>query len=81
MDAGGIDVAFCPEVLGPLGRLVGPRFEPSPGLAVRIGARGLYVRGAAVADGWWRHGCIEPWAQDQGWLYLGFSWQMEEGLS
>lgn len=76
MDLGAADMLFCPEVLGPVGRLTHakeggrPRFRASPDLSVRVNPEGVFVRGAALADGWWRDGTIQPLWGGGGWLKI-----------
>ncbi len=82
MDAGSSQVLFHPAVLGPLGRVVPagkgsvgiPLFDGvlsfSDGLEARADADGVWVRGAALADGYWRWGRIEPWTAPGGWYRL-----------
>lgn len=87
IEVGTGDLVFCPEVLGPLGhiaaegagpRLAFPRFTVSPNLSLRVDQSGLYVRGAALADGWWRHGSIEPISSEGGWLFIPLGLSEEE---
>ncbi len=77
MDVGTADILFCAEVLGPVGRLTGhakeggrPRFWASPGLSVRVDPEGIFVRGAALADGWWHNGAVQPLKGGGGWLKI-----------
>lgn len=87
MDVGESCLLYCPEVLGPLGRIVGAgldwengRFEVSPGTAVQVVEAGILVRSAALADGWWRHGRIEPWSAEGGWLFIRTNWPLLKGV-
>lgn len=80
IDVGPSVVLFCPEILGPLGRVVhtpgegpplfGGRLEVSDGIGWRVSQGVLWVRGTGLADGFWRHGRIEPWSEESGWWAL-----------
>ncbi|MCL5116471.1 MAG: hypothetical protein M1272_04910 [Firmicutes bacterium] len=89
MDLGDEVVFFCPEVLGPLGRVVmgeagegprlfGGRVEFSESLAWQIAEDGLYLRGTTLADGFWHHGRIEPLTGEQGWYRLPVGGPIQE---
>jgi len=84
MEGNGIALAFCPEVLGPLGRVVRDGWDThlllGPGLQGRTVDRGILLRGAALADGYWRGGLIEPWpAFPEGWCWLPIRIEIREG--
>lgn len=85
VDIGRHCLLFCAEVLGPVGKAELRQgvwqFTASPGLAVRAtDDGGLALRGAALADGWWRFHHIEPFAGDGGWLSLPREWPFEEEM-
>ncbi|NMP23045.1 hypothetical protein [Sulfobacillus harzensis] len=80
MALGTTTILFCPPVLGPLGVLrtdgngfsVGPgrMLELVDGLAGSVEDGHLRVRGAQLADGFWRHGFVKPWSESGGWWRL-----------
>ncbi len=84
VDCGQFWAVFCPEILGPLGRIARGQgwskagFEASPGLEVRFVDSGILVRGAALLDGWWRHGTIEPYRGADGWMFVPIRSSTEE---
>lgn len=68
-------ILFTPRILGPLGwweRKQGAwTWSFSPSVDGRIlDGRTLVVRGGALADGYWRHGRIEPLRAEHGWHEL-----------
>ena len=84
MDVGSSQIVFHPAVLGPLGRVIPwekaegkggvPLFhgvlEFSEGLETCVESDGVRIRGAALADGYWRSGRVEPWTAPGGWYRL-----------
>ncbi len=91
MEVGATQVLFHPAVLGPLGRVVPaaqtqgaagvPLFNGvlvfSDGLEARVDSDGVRVRGASLADGFWRWGRIEPWTAPGGWYRLAWHLNIE----
>lgn len=83
VDVGTSHLVYAAEVLGPLGQLEQNRaewrFVASPGLEVHaINGSAVAMRGAALADGWWQHGRIQPFVGEGGWLYRPTRWPFEE---
>lgn len=71
MDCGDFQVLFCPEVLGPLGRIDrNGSLVFSEELDVRYGHDGLFLRGPQLPDGYWNAGAIVPAPSDGGWWFL-----------